>query len=46
MRDLAELVIADSINKSIINNEIAISNFYLLNLTILLSSGRLTVLET
>jgi hypothetical protein len=45
MRDLAELVIADPIDRSIINNEIAISNFCLLNSTTLFSSGRLTILE-
>jgi hypothetical protein len=45
MRDLAELIITDSVSKSIISNEIAISNFYLLNWQILLSSERLIVLE-
>jgi hypothetical protein len=46
MRNLAELVITDSIDRFIINNEIVISNFYLLNLTTLFSSRRLTVLGT
>jgi hypothetical protein len=45
MRDLAELVITDLVNRSIISNEIVISNFYLLNSTILFSFRRLTILE-
>jgi hypothetical protein len=45
MRDLTELVIADPIDRSIISNEIVISNSYLLNSMTLLSSKRLTVLE-